>query len=176
MSNSYGEITAFISKDCKFNGHEIAKKLNQYIWISHDDYFSWVYDEVSNKLLNKNAENIEDPSLFPEKIIKISVYKEEFDDYISTEFTDVVQENLEEYNVEESKSVSLSEIINDLSLHIYFGFIQLNLKSENYTREYSMLQQIVIKSNNCGTRVHYFYDKNGESGPSIENVINGELI
>lgn len=176
MSNSYGEITAFISDDCELNGHALAKSLNQYTWIQSFDFFSWHYDQGSKKLVNPIAINTTDPSLFPQKIIKLSVYNDEVEDYVSVDFKDLIATDPEKLDIEHSEYASLEVIINDLSSHIYSGFVQLNLKSENFNKGYAMLQQITIKPNNCGTRIHHFYDSDGESGPSVESVINGALI
>jgi hypothetical protein len=176
MSNAYGEISAFVSDDCKFNGQEIAKVLNLYTWVSDGDLFSWEYDQVEHRLFNKYGSNSTYPTLFPEKILTFSVYKEDINDYIVIESSDVSAHQEEDLEIELSEYFSLDVLINDLSCHIDSGFIQINLESDNYSCKYSIIQQIIIKPNNCGSRTYSFYQKEGESGTTFENVVNGVLI
>jgi hypothetical protein len=176
MSSAYGEISVFVSDGCKFNGPDMAKALNLYTWVSDDDFFSWEYDQVENRLFNKYGENSTDPTLFPEKILTFCVYKAEIDDYILIESSDIFAHQEEDLQIELSEYFSLDVLINDLSCHIDSGFIQINLESDNYSCKYSITQQIIIKPDNCGSRTYSFYQKEGESGTTFENVINGVLI
>jgi hypothetical protein len=176
MSSAYGEISVFVSDGCKFNGPEMAKALNLYTWVADDDFFSWEYDQVENRLFNKYGENSTDPTLFPFKILTFCVYKADIDDYIIIESSDICAHQEEDLQIELFKRFSLNEIINDLSRHIDSGFMQINLESINYSYKCSIIQQIIIKPNNCGSRTYSFYQKEGESGTTFENVVNGVLI
>jgi hypothetical protein len=176
MSSAYGEISVFVSDGCKFNGPEMAKALNLYTWVADDDFFSWEYDQVGHRLFNKYGSNSTYPTLFPEKILTFSVYKEDIDDYILVESSDISAHQEDDLEIELSEDFSLDVLINDLSCHIYTGFIQINLESDNYSCKYSIIQQITIKPNNCGSRMYSFYQKEGESSTKFENVVNGVLI